>query len=470
MQLNQIAIMQCCVRVPESLSVAIALPPKIHSAVRQTQGHARLVSARNVSGRALSQPQFAREIDKLWSSLDVNVQQLLVHGPLNPRSQETSRQLKDRFGLDSIGAAADFERGALLLLNRRFREVGVSVDKRAVLHADALVPYYYIPRPETGSNTVFVNGGREALPRKTLEELIFSFMLPTGRLVLTEALFAMNAYVSAFSLLPREFQFLFGRRFSEADMIAALQKFDGIIHQMGYQKKQTVAAVPTVPAQKASPRAPVAKGNHRQVYETQLKHLEIGVLVNQARTASAEDLYPYCYATHKTAVIMAVLQNPNAGPMHARLIAAHHQTAAGITALCSRTDFMRDDGVQRGLMRNSQAPEARLRKMFQRMTLLKVSMKITGHEISQKARHLAKEIFREKFASATTSASDKVQVLMRSEGRCLDHLPRMPLDRAAINMLKQRSGFSNYMIQRFKRSPGMPKHLILLMEKNSRRS
>ncbi|MBU0504756.1 hypothetical protein KJ708_02090 [bacterium] len=467
MQLNQISIVQCCVRVPESIDVAISLPSMIQSAVIQTQGHTRLVSAQNASGRFLSQPQFAREIDNFWPGIDAKVQQLLLHGPLNPRAQETPRQLQDSLGLDSIDAAKDFERGALLLLNRHLQDSGVTVATRAIFPHDSLAPFYYIPRPETGLNTIFVNGQHEALPRKTLEELILSFMLPTDRLGLAEALFAMNAYVSAFSLLPREFQFLLGRRFSEDEMMTALKKFQGIISDMGYDEKRVVKAQPI---QQASQKPSVRKANHRQVYETQLRHLEVGVLVNQARTASAEDLYPYCYATHKTAVIMAVLQNTNAGPMHARLIAAHHQTSAGITALCSRTDFLRDDGVQRGLMRNPQAPEGRLRAMFQRMTLLNVSMKITGHETSQKARTMAKEIFREKFASSATATSDKVQVLMRSEGRCLDHLPSAPLDLATINMLKQRKGFSHYMIQRFKRIPGIPRSLIVHMEQNRKPS
>ncbi|MCC6513227.1 MAG: hypothetical protein IT187_04385, partial [Geothrix sp.] len=89
------------------------------------------------------------------------------------------------------------------------------------------------------------------------------------------------------------------------------------------------------------PLAATRATTHRQLFEQHLHARPQDERVAQAKVAVEPDLSAWCFDP-TAEVIRAVLENPRVGGIHARLIAAHHRTAAGLEALGARPAFTQD--------------------------------------------------------------------------------------------------------------------------------
>jgi hypothetical protein len=198
-------------------------------------------------------------------------------------------------------------------------------------------------------------------------------------------------------------------------------------------------------------------GSYRKLYETQLHALPRDVRIETAHTAKGEVLCALCLDS-EAAVIRAVLDNPEVGLRHARLIAEHHRSPVGLDSMGRRVEFLRDATVRRMLMRNNQAPDPLLKKSLAMLTLHQTFRDNMGHENSERARRAAREVLREKFLHSTPE--ERVGLVLRTEGRCLSLLPGVTFDQKMTALLCSKTYQSTLLIQGLARFPALPPVLV----------
>ncbi len=196
---------------------------------------------------------------------------------------------------------------------------------------------------------------------------------------------------------------------------------------------------------------------YRKLFETELKKLDRDVRVKLAAKASDPVLSALCFDPDP-GVINGVLSNHSIGSQQARLIAEHHHTASGLEALSRRTQLMRDQTVFRMLLRNLQAPDSVLRRMFSPLPLIQIFKSTLGRECTERARRIAREILRQKFQRGEGEA--KAALIFNTEGRCLNQLLGLPLDQKTTLLLCRRTYNSVILIQSLARFPSTPPKLI----------
>ena len=96
------------------------------------------------------------------------------------------------------------------------------------------------------------------------------------------------------------------------------------------------AAEPAVADAEAEAPRPLESATHRQLFEQRLHARPVDERVALAHQAQEPELSALCFDP-AAEVIRALLENPRVGLLQARLIAAHHRTAAGLEALGART-------------------------------------------------------------------------------------------------------------------------------------
>lgn len=196
---------------------------------------------------------------------------------------------------------------------------------------------------------------------------------------------------------------------------------------------------------------------HRNLFESELHRLPAGKRAALAKTATDDVLVALCYDPDPK-VIHAVLGNLQCGLEHARLIAEHHRNPAGLEGLGRNARLIRDEQVRRLLLRNVQAPEALLRRALGPLTLQQVFKILTGRDNTERAKRLARKVFRQKFQQAT--ADQRVALIFKSEGRCLQLLIGLPLDGKTTAYLCRRAYQSTMLVQNLARFPGTQPQLI----------
>lgn len=198
---------------------------------------------------------------------------------------------------------------------------------------------------------------------------------------------------------------------------------------------------------------PGADANWRALFERELKPLEVDARVERARHASGDHLNAFCYDPSPR-VISALTENQGFGLEHARRVAANHRTGGGLDAIGRRQQFLRDRQVQRNLFRNNQAPQALLLRIFQAYRLAEIFRLTAGREATERVRSVAKKQFRSKFPQS--SAEERVQLILKTEGRCLPQLVGVALGGRATALLCRRPLVSTLLIRNLARWPSTP--------------
>jgi hypothetical protein len=211
------------------------------------------------------------------------------------------------------------------------------------------------------------------------------------------------------------------------------------------------------------PEAPIEESaadnaSHLKLYREQLYALPEDVRAQQAATASGRVLSAYCFDP-VPAVIRQVLGNPLAGLEQARLVATHHQNAAGLEWLIGRGDLIRDTQVQRMLFRNPQLNDGQLRRITQTRRLLELWKLSVSRESTTQTRSGLLKILRGRFPTA--SAEERVELIFSTEGRVLGSLSGLSVDGHTTALLCARTYPSVMLVQSLARWSATPPALIV---------
>jgi hypothetical protein len=211
------------------------------------------------------------------------------------------------------------------------------------------------------------------------------------------------------------------------------------------------------PEADAPPSAPSGEGIHRKRYETALRELTSEERAALANHAVDPDLSALCFDP-LPAVIQSLLENQRFGLVQARLVAANHRTPQGLEALCARAAFAADGGVRRALLRNPQFSPALLRRLFGSRRCLDQFKLAISRDLPEQTKGAARELLRSRFAQA--DADERVEVIIKSEGRCLSLLAGTPVDGKTAALLCSRTYSSTLFIQNLSRWSAAPGALI----------
>lgn len=201
---------------------------------------------------------------------------------------------------------------------------------------------------------------------------------------------------------------------------------------------------------------------HRRLFETALHAQPVDLRVAQARAAQEPDLSAYCFDPMPQ-VIAAILENPLAGPLHARLVAAHHRTAAGLELLAGRAAFAHDGGVRRALLQNPLLPPSLYRRLWSPRRLLEQYQVMAGRDAPEQTRAAAREVLRASFNQR--GAEERVELILGTEGRCLAALVGLTIDGHTTALLCRRTYVSTLLIQNIARWSAAPPPLIAHLRK-----
>jgi hypothetical protein len=153
-----------------------------------------------------------------------------------------------------------------------------------------------------------------------------------------------------------------------------------------------------------------------------------------------------------------VLENPRVGAVHARLIAAHHRTAAGLEALGARIAFTNDQGVRRALLQNPLFPPGLYRRMWSSRRLLDQYLVAISREATEQVRSMARDLLRSSFNQR--AGEERAELILTTEGRCLASLAGLTIDGHTTALLCRRTYVSTLLIQNIARWSAAPPQLI----------
>ena len=204
------------------------------------------------------------------------------------------------------------------------------------------------------------------------------------------------------------------------------------------------------------PAAP--SGTHRQLFETKLHALPEDARASLASTAHEPELSAFCFDPVPR-VVRAVMDNPRAGLPHARLIAAHHGNGAGLDALGEKPALLQDMEVQRLLLRNPQTPMPLLQRLLSRRRLAEIYNATQSRELPERNRTNAMQMLRRRFSEV--SAEERVELILRTEGRALAALSGLSLDGKSAALLCARTFTSALIVENLARWPATPPPVIL---------
>jgi len=205
------------------------------------------------------------------------------------------------------------------------------------------------------------------------------------------------------------------------------------------------------------PQAASRATTHRQLFEQHLHARPQEERVAQAKVAVEPDLSAWCFDP-TAEVIRAVLENPRVGGIHARLIAAHHRTSAGLEALGGRPAFTQDGGVRRALLQNPLLPPGLYRRLWSTRRLLDQFLVAISREAPEQVRAMARDVLRASFNQR--AGEERAELILTTEGRCLASLVGLTLDSHATAILCRRTYTSTLLIQNLARWSAAPPQLI----------
>ncbi len=206
-----------------------------------------------------------------------------------------------------------------------------------------------------------------------------------------------------------------------------------------------------------APELRIRSATHRQLFEEHLHARPVDERVALARAAAEPELSACCFDP-TAEVIRAVLENPRTGTLHARLIATHHRTSAGLDTLGARTAFISDDGVRRALLQNPILPPALFRRLWAPKRLLDQYLVSASHDSPEQIRAMARDLLRSSFNQRT--GEERVELILTTDGRCLMGMVGLTLDSQATALMCRRSYVSTLLIQNIARWSAAPPALI----------
>jgi hypothetical protein len=217
------------------------------------------------------------------------------------------------------------------------------------------------------------------------------------------------------------------------------------------------AAEPAVADAEAEAPRPQESATHRQLFEQRLHARPVDERVALAHQAQEPELSALCFDP-AAEVIRALLENPRVGLLQARLIAAHHHTAAGLEALGARTALVTDAGVRRALLQNPLLPAGLFRRLWSPKRLLEHYLVATSREAPEQVRAMARDLLRSTFNQRT--GEERAEFILTTEGRCLTSLVGLTLDGHTTALLCRRTYVSTLLIQNIARWSAAPPALI----------
>lgn len=210
------------------------------------------------------------------------------------------------------------------------------------------------------------------------------------------------------------------------------------------------------PAEPEDATAP--SGTHRQLFETRLHRLPEDARIALASTAEEPELSALCFDP-VPGVVRAVMDNPRAGLSQARLIAAHHGNAVGLDAVGEKPALVQDTEVQRLLLRNPQTPAPLLQRILSRRRIADVYNATQSRELPERNRAGALQLLRRRFSEV--SAEERVELILRTEGRALAVLSGLALDGKSAALLCARTFTSALIVENLARWPATPQPVIV---------
>lgn len=216
------------------------------------------------------------------------------------------------------------------------------------------------------------------------------------------------------------------------------------------------------PIEDEDPEASAKAATHRQLFEQRLHAQELDARIAQARQAQEPELSAYCFDPMPQ-VVAAILENPLTGALHARLIAAHHRTAAGLEMLAARAAFAHDGGVRRALLQNPLLPASLYRRLWSPRRLLEQYQVMASRDAPEQTRAFARDVLRAAFNQR--GAEERVELILTTEGRCLASLVGLTIDGHTTALLCRRTYVSTLLIQNIARWSAAPPQLIAHLRK-----
>jgi hypothetical protein len=221
------ALESICFGLSLSPGTGIHLPPPIRQAIKATPGEKRIVAALDQDNQPLTQKRFSHLVSQFWTTnADDAVRTVLRERWLNPR--EMRDYSKEAWPM----SVAEF-----LKLEERAKEklIGFLRQRRIRVHSDTLYAqnpsthYYFIPAP-VPETAITINQNQFTITRSDLKHLIVNALLAQGYLTQTQALFALNTFVSGFPLNITELSFLFLGSWTALDGMRILDEFQRVIN------------------------------------------------------------------------------------------------------------------------------------------------------------------------------------------------------------------------------------------------
>jgi hypothetical protein len=184
--------------------------------------------------------------------------------------------------------------------------------------------------------------------------------------------------------------------------------------------------------------------SHRALFESKLHQLTADIRESMAIQVGEPELSALCFDP-VSRVIRRLVDNPRFALAHARLVAAHHGNASGLDAIGARGVFIGDAEVQRMLLRNPQTPLHLLRRILGRRRALEIWNVCQSHDVTDRNKSTARECLRTRFA--TCSSEEKVELVLKSEGRALTALSGLPLDAKSVGLLCKQTYASTILVR-----------------------
>ncbi|HEX7552454.1 MAG TPA: hypothetical protein VF378_02790 [Geothrix sp.] len=243
-------------------------------------------------------------------------------------------------------------------------------------------------------------------------------------------------------------------------LLEALVEFGAVVPETPSQPSaQPSPPEPDSPEEdtEESPLAAARTATHRQLFEQHLHHRPLDQRVAQAQVAVEPDLSAWCFDP-TAEVIRALLENSRIGGVHARLIATHHRTTAGLEALGARPAFTSDGGVRRALLQNPLLPPGLYRRLWSSKRLLEQYLVTTSRDVPEQTRTMARDALRASFNQR--GGEERVELILTTEGRCLGTLTGLTIDGHTTALLCRRTYVSTLLIQNIGRWSAAPPQLI----------
>lgn len=206
------------------------------------------------------------------------------------------------------------------------------------------------------------------------------------------------------------------------------------------------------------PAAEARQLSARALFGQFLRHLDEAERTTRAAVADDPELSAFCFDPLPT-VARALIGNPHFTIAHARMLARFHTSSPGLEALALRGAVARDPVVERCLLRNANLPGGAARRMLTPLRLLRLWLLHVDREVPELARKLSKDVLRSRFGTAP--AEERVDLILRTDGRVLMSLGGVAVDGRTASLLCQRSYRSPLLIQNLARWSACPVPLLV---------